>query len=475
VFRGVLHEEICSNATHHRRNILSESREEYLQDAAKTIFATSLAACSVEQAFFSRFIPSDPARPYSFHLVGDGEIDLSGLKRLIVISVGKGAATMLQSLLERLPRSPGCLIDGVLVAPARPAVLPHGIQFFQGGHPLPNAESMAGASAALAVLHSAATSPDASETFCFFLISGGASAMMELPLDESISSEDVNAFHQVLVHCGANIADINSIRKHFSAVKGGRLGLASLPLRSISLLVSDVPADHLDALGSGPTVPDPSTVEQCRAILERHQLLPQFPVSVRRFFSSDRLIETPKPGALPTHVYLLLSSNDLSEAASAKAESLGYTAVIDNTCDDWDFRLAAEYLVARLRDLRRQYGRVCLISSGEVTVRLPSDDGSRAPFLAGLGGRNQHFALYAQTLLRPEDRPVVIFSAGSDGIDGNSPAAGAFVTPQQGRDQRADEALQNFDSFTYLNERGATVLTGPTGNNLRDLRLLLAE
>lgn len=458
----------------HRRNMSPTSREHLLQSAAKTIFISSLAACGIEQAFLSRFVPSEPSQPYHFQLIGDGEIDLSGLERLVVISAGKGGATMLQALLDRLPEPLARMAEGVLIAPTRPDVLPADIQYFQGGHPLPNSESIAGAKAALKVLRDAAASPHALRTFCFFLISGGASAMMELPLDEDISPEDVRTFHRVLVHSGANIADINCVRKHFSAVKGGRLGLAALPLRSVTLLVSDVPPGHLDDLGSGPTLPDSSTIEQCRTILDRHKLLPQFPESIQRFFLSDRLSETPKPGSFSTRAYLLLSSEDLSKAARTIAHSLGFTAIIDNTGDDWDFRSAADYLLTRFRELRREYDRVCLISSGEVTVRLPRRAMLEDNLRSGVGGRNQHFALYAHTLLQPEDHPAVIFSAGSDGVDGNSPAAGACVSPGLGDPTDVAQALQNFDSFSYLDQIGATVITGPTGNNLRDLRLLLA-
>jgi hydroxypyruvate reductase len=304
------------------------------------------------------------------------------------------------------------------------------------------------------------------KTLVLFLVSGGASAMMELPLDPAISLEDTRSFYRELVHSGASIAEINCIRKHFSAVKGGRLALAAQGIANFSLLISDVPPGHLDALASGPTLPDTSTAEQCREILARYDLQSRFPLPVQQFFARPDLPETPKPETFIAKAITLLTSDDLAEAARIRAEELGFHVVIDNTCDDWDYRAAAEYLVDRLRSLRSIYPRVCLISSGEVTVKLPGTAN-------GLGGRNQHFSLYAATLLDPSDPSTVILSAGSDGIDGNSPAAGGIVD-EQTQQIEAKKSLREFDSYTFLERMGATVSTGPTGNNLRDLRILLS-
>jgi hydroxypyruvate reductase len=455
-----------------------------LPKIAESIFLQSLAACSVQRAFpsfFSQYGGGDR----SASLLGEnGAINLTSVRRLLLIAAGKGAATMLQALLHELHLPPACAIEGVLIAPERPAGIPQQIQFFAGGHPLPSAESRAGATAVLSLLQQAATDARVGETFCFYLFSGGASAMMELPLDRSVSVEDTRAFHQALIHSGASITEVNCVRKHFSAVKGGRLGLIAQALPSVTFLVSDVPAKHLDALGSGPTLPDPSTVAQCRAVLDKYHLLPQFPASIRDFFQSDRLVETPKPGDLRSRVHTLLSAENLADAARMQAESFGFTTIVDNSCDDWDFELAADYLLARIRTLRQAHGRVCLISVGEVTVRVPSRNGQRG---LGVGGRNQHFALYVATLLRDSDRKIVLLSAGSDGVDGNSPAAGAIVdcdTLNAGQEvgetggelrRAAQDALFYFDSYTFLDRLNATVMTGPTGNNLRDLRIFLAE
>ena len=226
---------------------------------------------------------------------------------------------MLNALLARMRLPATCELQGVLIAAERPVNLPATIQYFCGGHPLPNEASFAGARAALAMLHglrdASAQNTSADDTLCIFLLSGGASAMMELPLDAAISLDDTVAFHRALVHSGASIVEMNCVRKHFSAVKGGRLALAAGRAQTLSLLVSDVPPAHLDALGSGPTVDDSTTVAECREILERYGLMERFPAPVRRFFALAELQETPKPGELNARICKLVDSDEMAEAA----------------------------------------------------------------------------------------------------------------------------------------------------------------
>ena len=445
-----------------------------LRDIARGIFDHALADCSVEQAVARHISVREETLQ-----VGGETFELIRIRRIRIVAVGKAARTMLASLLMQLNLAGQLDLAGVLIAPQESAdvvtKLPRGIQFFAGGHPSPNEASFAGARAALTMLKEL-PQDDAENSLCFFLISGGASAMMELPLDPSISLPDTASFHRALVGSGASITEINCVRKHFSAVKGGRLAQAAGSAMCRSLLLSDVPIGCEDALGSGPTVPDSSTVEQCREILERYQLLVQFPAAVRGFFESSALEETPKPHELKARAAVLLSAETLAEAAASHVQALGYFAIIDNTCDDWEYKAAAEYLLDRLRDLRAIHPRACILSTGEVSVTLPS--GHDAGTQIGIGGRNQQFALYAATRLRPQDDPVAILSAGSDGIDGNSPAAGAVVdgaTVTGELRSQALIALQQFDTYSFLARHRAAIVTGPSGNNLRDLRILLAD
>lgn len=436
-----------------------------LNGTARTIYGRALADCSIEHAFAHKVV----AGAHTMVIDGEDAVDLDRIKCVRIVAVGKASTMMLDALLLRLRLPPSCEVEGVLIGRERPLQLPAGFKFFAGGHPFPNEASFAGARAALAMLRGAQAGPD---LLCIFLISGGGSAMMELPLDPSVGLEDTIAFHTALVHSGASIAEINCVRKHYSAVKGGRLAMAANGAKSISLLVSDVPRGHLDALASGPTLPDSSTVEQCREIIASYRMMERFPASVQRYFSSPILEETPKPGSIAGKAWTLLDADGLAEGARQRAEELGFHAVIDNTCDDWEYRAAAEYLLERLRSLRREHPRVCLISTGEVAVELPASAQE-----SGFGGRNQHFALYVATLLGESDASTAVLSAGSDGIDGNSAAAGAVVDERTLRDSGIDgarRALQRFDSNTFLKRIGATVTTGATGNNLRDLRVLLA-
>lgn len=320
-----------------------------------------------------------------------------------------------------------------------------------------------------AILRAVAAQPASALTI--FLLSGGGSSIVEKPIDEEISLRDLIATYRTLVHSGAPIAEINAVRKHLSAIKGGRLAQRAYPAQQVSMLVSDVPDNSPDALASGPTMPDSTTVEDCHRIAEKYKLLAQFPESARVLFERHALEETPKsddPAFHGSRWWTVLSNQTALQEASTAAERAGYIVQIDNTCDDWDYEKAAEYLLQKLRELRKQFSPVCLLSGGEVTVKVAN---------AGVGGRNQQFALACAEKMKGEN--ITVLSAGTDGVDGNSPAAGAVVdgstmerAEKQGLNLRG--ALESFDAYPLFRALGDAVETGPTGNNLRDLRILLA-
>jgi hydroxypyruvate reductase len=456
-------------------------KEVDLRDVARTIFQQALVDCEIERAFANKVrAVADSGNKL---IVGNHIFDVARLKLARVIAIGKAAKAMFEAVLPRLPASTQCDLGGVLIAPDPPSRMPPGFLAFAGGHPFPNAASFAGAQAVLNMLQALPSNASADDTLCLFLVSGGASAMMELPLDPRITLSDTIAFHRALVNSGASITEINCVRKHFSAVKGGRLVLASKRAACITLLVSDVPDGHLDSISSGPTLPDSSNVDQCREILTRYKLLSTFPSSVRSFFTASEIPETVKPADLKVQTLTLINSDDLAQSARFHAERLGFHTTIDNTCDDWDYRDAADYLLGRLRKLRRERPRVCLVSVGEIIIKPIHARENGKAIDSGNGGRNQHFALHTATLLDGTDASTAVLSAGSDGIDGNSVAAGAVVDERTlcsgmtGGSLRldAEEALRSFNSSTFLKKIGATIVTGPTGNNLRDLRILLAE
>jgi hydroxypyruvate reductase len=388
--------------------------------------------------------------------------DLHSYSRVFVVSIGKAGHTMAEALRNQLGES----LEGIIASSVEPVSQLHGYRYFQGGHPTPNSESIRAGERILKSLQAQNAS-----ALVIFMISGGGSSIVEKPIDDEISLPDLTATYQTLVHSGAPIGDINAIRKHLSAVKGGRLALAAHPAQQVSLLVSDVPDATPDALASGPTMPDSTTVEDCYAISARHGLLEQFPASVRELFQRHALEETPKsddPAFHRSRWWPVLSNAAAVELAAEEAKRLGFSMEIDNSCDDWDYQRAADYLLQRLRELRQKSARVCLISGGEVTVKVRN---------GGTGGRNQQLALALAEQISGEN--ITVLSAGTDGIDGNSRAAGAIVdgtTLQRAKARGLDPAaaLAGFGAFPFFDALGDAVITGPTGNNLRDLRILLA-
>jgi len=399
--------------------------------------------------------------------------ELDSYARVLVIALGKAAHTMVEALAGQL----GSRAQGIVAAPSkalegRPQV--PGFRYFAAGHPTPNQESV---QAARAALQSIASLQDRS--LVLFLLSGGGSSLFELPVDNEISLSDLGHTYHVLVNCGAPIAGINAIRKHLSAVKGGRLARAvekaAQTSQQVSIMISDVPDNALDALASGPTMPDSSSTEDCYAIAAEYDLVKRFPSSVAELFTRRALEETPKkddPCFRHARHWPVLSNAAVVKVAAAQASAAGYAVEIDNSCDDQDYVRAADHLLERLRKLRRGASRVCVISGGEVTVTI----GSRS----GVGGRNQQFALYCASKIPGEN--ITVLSAGTDGIDGNSEAAGAVVDGSTlhrysllGSGRPLSAALKSFDAFPVLQALGDTIVTGPTGNNLRDLRILLAD
>jgi hydroxypyruvate reductase len=453
---------------------------EGLHAGARDIFLHALRECDIAAAFdrHLHFEGRTLVRHPSPRLPEISQ-PLEKFKKIYVIALGKAALSMMNALLERLP--PKSHVSGVCSAPQIPKKKNWHIRYFNGGHPLPNDDSFAAARTTLDLLKHAKK-----DTFIFFLISGGGSAMMELPRDKHISLDDTIAFHETLVASGATITEVNTVRKYFSAIKGGRLALAAPESEKMSLLLADVPLKDLAAVASSPTLPDYSTPAECAEILARFHLLEKFPTAVRAWFEHlpQHLAEAAeqangkKNGSASANAFehaqfdTLLSNHDFVNAARDRAHALGYRVVIDNTCDDWDYADAARYLLARFHELRKETPRLCLLSSGEVTVKLGKNP--------GCGGRNQQFVLEAALdLAKYPGELLAVLSAGSDGVDGNSPAAGAVADPttiERARSYSFDpeQTLARFDACTLFTALGDSIMTGPTGNNLRDLRILIA-
>lgn len=428
-----------------------------MRETAREIFRAALAEASIGKAF-ARHVHCERG----VLRVCEDLYDLQSYARVLVVSLGKAGHTMVRALADQV----GASLEGIVASSVEPDEQVHGFRYFRGGHPTPNADSILSASAMLKALEAQTVS-----SLVIFLLSGGGSSIVEKPIDDEISLDDLIATYRVLVLSGAPIAEINTIRKHLSAVKGGRLAQAAFPAQQVSLLVSDVPDQTPDALASGPTMPDSTTVEDCYRIAENYDLLKQFPLSACELFERHALEETAKSDDLAFHRarwWPVLSNQTAIEAASVAAERAGFIVHVDNSCNDWDYERAAEYLLQRLRELRQQFSPVCLISGGEVTVKVSN---------GGVGGRNQQFVLACAGNIAGEN--ITVLSAGTDGVDGNSPAAGAAadgstVERSRARGLQAHAALARFDAYPLFSALGDAMEIGPTGNNLRDLRILLA-
>lgn len=396
-----------------------------------------------------------------------GEVDLGQARRIFVAGVGKAAHPMCEALLPLLPDD---RTAAAVVAPAAPDPPLRGAKEFVGGHPYPNRASDESAR----FLLDQAAGLGADDLFVC-LLSGGGSAICEAPLDPSVSLADMQAFYEVLVTCGANIVQINILRKHLSRIKGGRLAQAAHPARQMTLYVSDVPPDEPSSVASGPTMPDASTCEHAYRTAEELGIVARLPVSIRRFFETRTLAETPKPGMAEfarSQWVCLLDNAAALETLESEVRRLGWEFERDLSVDDQPVELAADTLLDRLQRLSRNYpGKtVAVTTGGELSSPVKGD---------GRGGRNQAFVLWAARKLAERGMRATVLSAGTDGIDGNSPAAGAIAdesTVPRARSLGLDPAdfERRSDSFGFFQELDDLIMTGPTANNVRDLRILVA-
>ena len=309
------------------------------------------------------------------------------------------------------------------------------------------------------------------------MISGGGSALLPLPA-EGVTLAEKQALTNSLLACGATINEINAVRKHISALKGGQLARLAAPARLVALILSDVVGSPLDVIASGPTVPDPSTMQDAWAVLEKYALVEQTPASIRERLAAGRaglVSETPKPGdPLFTHVQnVIIGDNALAaQAAQARAEALGFHALLLSTFIEGEAREVGRVAAGLLKEIAR-YDRpiprpACLIWGGETTVTLRGQ---------GKGGRNQELALAAALALDGWEN-VALVALATDGADGPTDAAGAFIdgdTLTRARQMGLDplRALQNNDAHPFFAALGDLLMTGPTHTNVNDLAFLL--
>ncbi len=416
-------------------------------------------------------------------------------KRLIVVGFGKAACTMAKAIEDNL----GDLIDtGILITKFGHAIeqqnrtaeqqlnmenklflnknycstaLLRFCSIFEAGHPVPDENGLKGTEEIIKILR------DADEnTLIVCLVSGGGSALLVSPY-EGISLNEKQAITELLLKSGADINELNTVRKHISKVKGGRLAEIAYPARLISLILSDVIGDRLDVIASGPTAPDKTTYNDALKVLEKYRLIDKAPgriIGVLQKGAEGFINETPKEGNTifdDVENIVIASNRKALEAAKEKAESLGLKTEIISSEVTGEAREVGKWLADIARSKRSDSNRLnCLISGGETTVTVKGN---------GKGGRNTELALSFAIEIEGIDR-ITLLSAGTDGTDGPTDAAGAIVDGETVKKARAiglnpEEYLNDNDSYNLFKKINGLFITGPTGTNVMDIQIMVIE
>lgn len=435
-----------------------------LRDDAIAIFQAGLRAVEPAEAV-RRYV----GRNQNILTVANRRYDLNDFRQIFVIGAGKAACPMAAALEEILSdRLTGGQVNVKYghLAPLKK------IRAQQAGHPIPDEAGWRGTQKILELLAQAEK-----DDLILCALSGGGSALLPMP-SPGISLEDKQNTTKLLLACGATINEMNTVRKHLSQVKGGQLAAAAYPAALVTLILSDVIGDPLEAIASGPTVPDHSTFNDVQMILDKYKIRGSLPESVQKHIAkglAGEIPETPKPNDAifaKTQNLIVASNRQAIEAAKAAGQKLGYHTLILSTLIEGETKEVARVHAAIAKEIRLSGNPLqppaCVISGGETTVTLRGH---------GLGGRNQEFVLAAAIGIAGLS-DAVILSAGTDGTDGPTDAAGAICDGETIR--RAIEL--NLDSQVFLNDNnsyrffeklGDLVITGPTNTNVMDLRILL--
>ncbi len=421
----------------------------------------------------------DPGRAVRDHLRLEGDvlladthrISLSSDTRVFVAGAGKAGAPMAAAVEQVLGNR---VHRGLVVVKYGHSAPVERIKILEGGHPVPDEAGLIGASGVAELLDDAGQGD-----LVICLISGGGSALIPSP-EPPITLRDKQVTTDLLLKSGAEIGEINCVRKHLSRLKGGGLARLAYPARVLTLILSDVVGDPLDVIASGPTVGDPTTFSDALAILNHYDLSERVPEAVLTRITQGaegKHPDTPKPGnpELEDVMNLLVGTNAIAvKAASKKAEELGYNTTVLSTIITGETRDAAESHAAVAREIVEQdlpaTRPACVLSGGETTVTIKG---------RGKGGRNQEFALASAIGIDGLPRTVIL-SGGTDGTDGPTEAAGAVAdgtTVSRARDAGLDPAafLENNDSYHFFSKLGDLLITGPTLTNVMDLRIILVR
>ena len=444
---------------------------EELKAIAKTLFSKAVASVDPYQKL-KEILKIDKDHLQLILFEGPvKEFDLRDFKNIYLIGAGKASASMAQAIEEVFGDR---IRKGIITTKYGHSLPLKRTEAIEAGHPIPDQKGLNGADKMIQLLEGSGP-----QDLVIFLLSGGASALLPMPA-EGILLEEKQEVTQLLLDCGADIREINTLRKHISQIKGGRLGRLAYPSTILGFILSDVVGDPLDAIGSGPTVPDTSTFEEAWEILIKYDLLNEIASSILnhlRLGKEGKIEETPKPGdAAFAKVYnLLIGSNLLAlQAAARESKSLGFNTLILSSSIVGETREAARFHVAIAREIAHTGNPVprpaCLISGGETTVTIKGD---------GLGGRNQEFALAGAIEIHGIEK-VVLLSGGTDGTDGPTDAAGAIADPTTVTRAHAmglapKAHLETNNAYPFFQRLGDLLMTGPTRTNVMDVRIILVD
>jgi glycerate 2-kinase len=442
-------------------NILSKLKKD-----AETIFRAGLEAVEPEAAVY-RY-----SKRKGDHLtIGNKTYDLPAYDNVYLIGAGKAASPMASAMETLLDDK---LSGGIAVVKYNHFTERNKIKIIEAGHPVPDANGLKGAEAVMDIARHAGE-----KDLIICLISGGGSALLSLPA-QKITLKDKQETVKILLACGATINEINSIRKHISGIKGGLLTRAAFPATFVSLILSDVVGDDLDVIASGPSVPDSSTYTECMDIINRYGISDKLPDTVFNHLQNglaELIPETPKPKDPIFHKtanLIIGSSMEAIQSAKIKAQNLGYNTLVLSSMIEGETKEVARVHAAIAKEIRKTGQPLpppaCILTGGETTVTIKGN---------GKGGRNQEFALAAAMDIAGHEN-IVIFSAGTDGTDGPTDAAGAVADPTtikraHEKNFNAREYLSNNDAYHFFQAINDLVITGPTNTNVMDMRIVLVS
>jgi glycerate 2-kinase len=442
-----------------------------MKRTAKAIFSKALSAVDPSKILKERIrIERDRL---SIKMQGDSEkvLDLKAFHKIVLVGTGKASSSMARAIEELFGDR---MTKGVITTKYGHLLPLKQTQTIEAGHPIPDRKGYEGARKIQRLLKESGPND-----LVIFLLSGGGSALLPFPAD-GIELKEKQEVTQLLLDSGAGIKEINTVRKHISWMKGGWVAKWAYPSTVIALILSDVVGDQLDVIGSGPTVPDPSTFEEAWEILKKYGSLNEITPSIRKHLQSGRegkVEETPKPGevAFEKVSNILIGSNILAlREAKKEAESLGFNTLILSSSIEGETREASRFHTAVAKEVISSGNPIprpaCILSGGETTVTIKGK---------GLGGRNQEFVLAGALEISGVEK-VVLLSGGTDGTDGPTDASGALADHTTVRRARTmglnpKAHLENNDAYPFFQKLGDLLITGPTHTNVMDVRIILVD